>query len=106
MTATVSVVTYFFPVDCDHSLANETLKLSLDKDVVAAGQGVSATYVTNPSPELLKHPAEFPKVRYWWSLLVGPGQPIVPDQGVTIIYGRLQDNPNMPVYTWRMRLPN
>lgn len=107
MTSSLSVITWYFPIDSGPTrpLTNEVLKLALDRETVAGGGGVSATYITTPDAELLAHPAKYPKIRYWWSLLVGPGQPIVPELGWNEIFGRLQDNPNFPIYKWRMRVP-
>ena len=102
----LSVVTWYFPIDCDHSLANEVLKLGIDDLDVGGGGGAAAVYVSSPSAWLLAHPAEPPLVRYWWSMLIGPGQTIHPDRGVTEIFGRLQDNPQFPLYKWRIRNPN
>jgi hypothetical protein len=106
MTAASSLITIYFPVDSGYSLANEVLKLSLDKAAVAGGGGTAATYVSSVPADLLAYPAKAPKVRYWWSLLLGPGQAIVPELGVNEIFGRLADNPNFPIYKWRVRVPN
>lgn len=106
MTAASSLITFYFPIDADYTLAGESLKLSLDKATVVGGTGAAASYVASPSAELLANPAKPPKTRYWWSLLVGPGQGITPELGLNEIYGRLSDNPNFPIYKWRIRVPN
>jgi len=107
MTVALSTMTWYFSVDCDHDLSSTILKFSIDPSVFPAG-GTAGTPVANP-PTRVKNtapPVATGLTRYWWSLLIGQGQPVAVPPGISTVYGRLADTPNAPVYSWRVTLPN
>jgi hypothetical protein len=109
----LSVLTYVFAIDAVHDLSSDVLKFALDKNVLPAGGGTAGTHVVPGADPLLDTwlaglTPRPPKntARYWWTLLLGAGQTVSPQQGTSVLYGRLTDSPNLPIFGWRITLPN
>jgi hypothetical protein len=108
----LSTLTWYLSIDCGFDIHNDTLEISTDKSVFAVGGlgGVAATYLPAPAPRLVNKKPGPPEgfSRYWWKIVLGPSQATVlrPASGSSLIYGRLTDNPDVPVFTWRIYLPN
>ena len=88
----------YFALDSDHSLAASPLDLSLD----GVTGWTAATYqaVTPPAATGLAVPTGL--TRYWWRVLLGPGQSLVPTSGRPTIYGRLTDAPEILYRSWKI----
>ncbi|HEY3718352.1 MAG TPA: hypothetical protein VGL39_27835 [Jatrophihabitantaceae bacterium] len=113
MYEALSVLTYVFAIDAVEDLSSDLLKFALDKNVLPAGGGAAGTHVVPGADPLLdtwlagltpKAPKNM--TRYWWTLLLGAGQPVSPQQGTSLLYGRLVDAPNLPIFDWRITLRN
>lgn len=85
----------YFAVDSDHDISAATLSLSLDNVSF-----VAATYspTTPPAATYLSVPSGL--TRYWWVMLLGPGQPLVPYSGQNTVTGILTDLPELLHPTW------
>jgi hypothetical protein len=112
MPAALTKNTYYFAIDAAYDLSTDEFRLSTSLSALATvGGGTIAAYVGTGAPlaGLPDAPVDKKKRgfrRYWWSLLIGQGQPVAPQVGRSAIYGRLEDNPNAPIYTWYITLPN
>jgi hypothetical protein len=95
--AAKTVVTRYFSIDADHDISGDAAAFSLDQVTWAPG-----TYVPAPTPRMLAAKPVVPVglTRYWWSLLVGPGNTLVPDLGNSVVYGKLPDTPQQLYYSW------
>lgn len=85
----------YFALDSDHALTTTPLELSIDGGTTF----VTATSTTAPSTAAsLAVPSGL--TRYWWRLLMGPGQSLVPPDGRVTVTGRLIDTPEVIRPTW------
>ena len=89
----------YLSLDSDHDISARTLKVSIDggatfpatADPVAAP--AHAASLAGPATGL---------TRYWWRVLLGPGQQLVPDAEVINLVGQLADTPEVLHPFWRI----
>lgn len=88
---------HYVSLDSDHDLTGDTLDVSLDQVSWSAAEPVTApaSAAGLPAPT-----AGF--TRYWWRVLVGPGQPLDPTAAPEplTLHGRLADTPETLFPSW------
>ena len=88
----------YVSLDSDHDISSRTLKLSLDG---GATYPATADPVTAPAHAAgLAAPAAG-LTRYWWRVLIGPGQALVPATRAVSLVGELSDSPEILHPTWQ-----
>lgn len=106
----LSTLIWYLSIDCGFDIHADTLEVAIDKSVFAVGGpgGAQATYLPTPPPRLVNKKPGPPEgfARYWWQITLGPSQAVKPPPGSSLIYARLIDNPNVPIFTFRVYLPN
>lgn len=86
----------YVSLDSDHDLSAVALTVGLD----GVAYPVTATAVAAP-PHAVGLPA--PKTgltRYWWRVILGPAQTLVPTAATRLLYGRLADTPETLHHQW------
>ena len=95
MTAT-DVQYRYFALDSDHSIAASPLSLTI---VGIVGTVTAESVAAPPAAAGLAVPTGL--TRYWWRVLMGPAQTLVPVDGTNVVAGILTDTPEVlhPVWT-------
>ena len=89
----------FFALDSDHNIAASPLSLT----IVGIAGTVTATSVGAP-PAAAGLAVPTGVTRYWWRVLVGPGQALVPVDGTNVVAGTLTDTPEVLHYSWQIQV--
>ena len=107
----VSLQNWFFAVDDVDNIGSDVMVFATSPTGFATGAtGTPVTKGVDPNLDtylaaITPHPPTG-MTRYWWSLLIGPGQTISPARGTSKIYGQLTAAPGKPVYDWTITIRN
>lgn len=86
----------YLSLDSDHSIAASALVVGLDGTTYPQ----TATSVAAPAGAASLPAPATGMVRYWWQILVGPGQALVPVASTRTLYGQLTDTPEVLHPVW------
>ena len=89
----------YVSLDADHNIAAAPLSLTI---VGIAGTVTATSVAAPPAAAGLAVPTGV--TRYWWRVLVGPGQTLVPLDGTNVVAGTLTDTPEVLHYTWQIQV--
>ena len=89
----------FFALHSDHDISASPRSLT----IVGIAGTVTATPVAAP-PAAAGIAVPTGVTRYWWRVLVGPGQALVPVDGTNVVAGTLTDTPEVLHYTWTIQV--
>lgn len=89
----------YLSLDSDHDLTATTLKVSIDD---GATFPATADHVSAPAHAASLTAPAAGLTRYWWRVLLGPGQPLVPAAEVVNLVGELTDSPEILHPAWRI----
>lgn len=102
MSAPTTVAPRWFAVDSDHDITTDLVEFSLDQIIWNAGtQGNPPQDVMDQ--ENLKKPIQPGRERYWFFVIMGPGETLVPSTfGKAIVHGRVNDTPSTYYLKWEV----
>ena len=89
----------FFALDSDHSIAAAPLTLTI---VGIAGTVTATSVAAPPAAAGLAVPTGL--TRYWWRVLMGPAQTLVPVDGTNVVAGTLTDTPEVLHLSWTIQV--
>jgi len=90
----------YLSLDSDHDISATTLKVSIDG---GATFPATATAVAPPAHAASLDAPATGLTRYWWRILLGPGQPLVPTDITVELTGELADSPETLHPSWRFK---
>ena len=79
----------YVSLDSDHDISGTTLTIGLDGTTYP----VTATSVAAPPHAVSLKAPTAGLTRYWWRVLIGPGQTLVPTASTRALHGLLEDSP-------------
>ena len=89
----------YFALDSDHSIAAAPLTLTI---VGIVGTVTAESVSAPPAAAGLAVPTGL--TRYWWRVLMGPAQTLVPVDGPNTVAGTLTDTPEVLHPTWQIQV--
>ena len=89
----------FFSLESDHDISTSPLTLTV---VGIAGTITGTPVAAPPAAAALAVPTGL--TRYWWRVLVGPGQTLVPPDGTNVVAGTLTDTPEVLHLSWTIQV--
>ena len=95
-----NVIYRFVSLHSDHDISASSLELWLTDPAVK----VTATSVATATVPPVDTPVPAGRTRYWWRILWGPGQTLIPVDGPNKLHGKLTDTPEILFYTWTVHI--
>lgn len=89
---------HYVSLDSDHDISADTLQVSFDRTTWAPAVPIADADLP-PTTAGLTAPGAG-RTRYWWRILVGPDQTLIPPGGRTRLYGQLTDLPERLEPSW------
>ena len=87
----------YLSLDSDHDISAATLKVSIDGGSTFPA---TATAVAAPAHAASLDAPAAGLTRYWWRVLLGPGQALVPTRTTVQLTGELADSPETLHPSW------